>query len=68
MPVNTWISTAEAVIKNNLKVKFVDIDENTYLISIKDIKKITKNTSAIIPVHLYGQPCDMDEILKISKK
>ena len=69
VPVNTWISTAEAVIKNNLKVKFVDIDENTYLISIKDIKKkITKNTSAIIPVHLYGQPCDMDEILKISKK
>ena len=69
VPVNTWISTAEAVIKNNLKVKFVDIDENSYLISVKDIKKkITKNTSAIIPVHLYGQPCEMDEILKISKK
>ena len=69
VPVNTWISTAEAVIRNNLKVKFVDIDEKTYLISTKDIKKkITKNTSAIIPVHLYGQPCDMDKILEISKK
>ncbi len=69
VPVNTWISTAEAVIRNNLKVRFVDIDENSYLISIKDIKKkISKNTSAIIPVHLYGQPCDMDEIRKIAKR
>ena len=47
----------------------MDIDENSYLISIKDIKKkISKNTSAIIPVHLYGQPCDMDEIRKIAKR
>lgn len=69
VPVNTWISTAEAVTRNNLKVKFVDIDDNTYLISLDDIrKKITKNTSAIIPVHLYGRPCKMDEILKIAKK
>ena len=69
VPVTTWISTAEAVIRNNLKVKFVDVDSKTFLISLKDIeKKINKNTSAIIPVHLYGQACDMDEILKISKK
>ena len=69
LPVNTWISTAEAVIKNNLKLKFVDIDKNTFLISTEDIKKkITKNTSAIIPVHLYGQSCDMDEILTIARK
>jgi len=69
VPVNTWISTAEAVIRNNLKVKFVDIDKDTFLISIKDIKKkITKNTSAIIPVHLYGNPCEMDEIKKIAKE
>ena len=69
VPVNTWISTAEAVVRNNLKVKFVDIDKDTYLISTKDIKKkITKNTSAIIPVHLYGNPCEMGEIKKIAKK
>lgn len=69
VPSNTWISTAEAVFRNNLKIVFVDIDPETYLISLDDIeKKITKNTSAIIPVHLYGQPCEMDRILKISKK
>ena len=69
VPVNTWISTAEAVVRNNLKVKFIDIDKNTNLISIKDIKdKINNNTSAIIPVHLYGQPCEMNEIKKIAKK
>ncbi len=69
VPVNTWISTAEAVVRNNLKVKFVDVDKDTYLISVEDIKKkINKNTSAIIPVHLYGQPCDMDQIKKISNK
>ena len=61
-------STAEAVVRNNLKVKFVDVDKDTYLISVEDIKKINKNTSAIIPVHLYGQPCDMDQIKKISNK
>lgn len=69
VPSNTWISTAEAVVRNNLKVIFVDTDPETFLISTKDIKKkITKNTSAIIPVHLYGQPCEMDKILKISRK
>jgi dTDP-4-amino-4,6-dideoxygalactose transaminase len=69
LPVNTWISTAEAVVKNNLKLKFVDIDKNTFLISTEDIKKkITKNTSAIIPVHLYGQSCEMNEILTIANK
>ena len=69
VPSNTWISTAEAIIRNNLRIVFVDIDPETFLISAEDIeKKITKNTSAIIPVHLYGQPCDMDKILRISKK
>ena len=69
VPVNSWVSTAEAVIRNNLKIKFVDTDKDTFLISIKDIKKkINKNTSAIIPVHLYGLPCDMTQIKKISKK
>lgn len=69
VPANTWISTAEAVVRNNLKIKFVDIDPETFLISISDIKKkINRNTSAIIPVHLYGQACDMDSILEIAKK
>ena len=69
VPVNSWISTAEAVIRNNLQVKFVDIDINNFVISVKDIEtKINKNTSAIIPVHLYGQPCEMKKIMAIARK
>lgn len=68
VPANTWISTAEAVINNNLNVRFVDIDE-THNICLKDLeKKITKKTSAIIIVHLYGNPANIENILKLSKK
>lgn len=67
VPANTWVSTAEAVINNNLKVKFVDIDE-THNICIKDLKKkITKRTSAIIIVHLFGNPANLNNIKKISR-
>ncbi len=67
VPANTWISTAEAVLNNGYKVKFVDIDE-THNICIKDLKKkISKKTSAIIVVHLYGNPANITKIKKISK-
>lgn len=68
VPANTWISTAEAVLNNNLKVKFVDIDE-THNICIKDLKKkINNKTSAIVVVHLFGNPANLIELKKISKK
>ena len=68
VPANTWISGAEAILNNNLSIKFVDVDE-THNISIKDLKKkITKKTKALIVVHLYGNPANMDEILKLKKK
>ena len=67
VPANTWISTAEAVLNNNLKVKFVDIDE-THNICIKDLKKkINNKTSAIIVVHLFGNPANLGELKKVSK-
>ena len=67
VPANTWISTAEAVLSNHLKIKFVDIDE-THNICIKDLsKKINKNTSAVIIVHLFGNPANISEILKLKK-
>jgi dTDP-4-amino-4,6-dideoxygalactose transaminase len=48
---------------------FCDCDENNYTISIPSIKsKLTKNTKAIMAVHLYGHPCDMNEILDIAKE
>tara|TARA_B100001057_G_scaffold488628_1_gene573387 strand:+ start:2226 stop:3329 length:1104 start_codon:yes stop_codon:yes gene_type:complete len=67
VPANTWISTAEAVLSNHLKVKFVDIDK-THNICIKDLKKkISRKTSAIIVVHLFGNPANISQIKKISK-
>lgn len=68
VPANTFIATSEAVSRNGLKVRFVDCDEN-YQICPKSLKEnISDKSSAIIAVHLYGHPANMDEILKISKK
>jgi dTDP-4-amino-4,6-dideoxygalactose transaminase len=68
VPSNSWISSAEAVLSNGHKVKFVDIND-TSNICIKDLKKkISKKTSAIIVVHLYGNPAEIDKIKKIAKK
>ncbi len=65
---NTAIPTISAIINAGGKPKLVDIRED-YLIDVTKIKKaITKKTKAIIPVHLYGQMCDMDSIQKIAKK
>jgi dTDP-4-amino-4,6-dideoxygalactose transaminase len=69
VPANSFIATAEAVTRRGLRVKFCDCDPETYCIDLKDIlKKVTSRTSAVIVVHLYGQPCDMDSILAIAKK
>jgi len=68
VPVNTWISTAEAVVVNGLKLVFCDINLDDYTICLKDLqKKINKKTSAIIAVHLYGNPADIIKIKKIIK-
>jgi len=69
VPVNTWISTAESVFTNSLKIVFCDINLNDYTICVNDLsKKITKKTKCIIPVHLYGNPANMLKIRKIAKK
>jgi len=53
----------------NAKPIFADIKSDTFTIDPKDIERnITTKTKAIIPVHLYGHPCDMDPILKIARK
>ena len=65
---NTAIPTVSAIVSSGAKVKFVDIN-NTYLMNPNEIEKyISKETKAIIPVHLYGHPCDMKKICKIAKK
>ncbi len=65
----TFIATAEAVSNLGAKPVFVDIDIKTYDMDPALIEnKITARTKAIIPVHLYGQCADMDQILAIAKK
>ena len=69
VPANSFIASSESVTRSGHKVVFCDCDEHNYTISIPSLKsKITSNTKAIIAVHLYGHPCDMDEILSLSKK
>lgn len=65
----TFIATAEVIAFLGAKPVFVDIDEKTYNIDPTKIEeKITDKTKAILPVSLYGQPADMDEINQIAKK
>ncbi|HVM77093.1 MAG TPA: DegT/DnrJ/EryC1/StrS aminotransferase family protein [Candidatus Paceibacterota bacterium] len=69
VPAITFIATSNIVISNNLKPVFVDIDPRTYNIDPSKIEaKITKRTRAIIPVHLFGQPAEMDTIMAIARK
>ena len=65
---NTAIPTISAIINAGATPKLVDINHD-YLIDVNKIEEeINSKTKAIIPVHLYGQPCNMDAIIKISKK
>ena len=65
----TFVATAEAIGMVNAKPVFVDIDPDTFNIDPKKIEEaITPKTKAIIPVHLYGQACDMDAIMDIAKR
>jgi len=69
VPANSFIASSEAVTRTGHKVVFCDCDENNYTISVPSIKsKLTENTKAIMAVHLYGHPCDMDKILTIAKE
>ncbi|NDC31837.1 MAG: DegT/DnrJ/EryC1/StrS family aminotransferase [Bacteroidetes bacterium] len=68
VPAMTWISTAEAVSNVGATPVFADVDSAYYTILPEEITaKITKNTKAIIPVHLYGQCANMPEIMKIAR-
>lgn len=63
---NSWISTSETITQTGAKVIFVDIEPNYYTIEVPKIEeKITSKTKAILPVHLYGQPAEIDSIKKI---
>ena len=65
----TFIATAEAITQCGATPVFTDIEPKTYNIDPKKIEpRVTKRTKVILPVHLYGQPADMDPVLELSKK
>lgn len=65
----TFVSTTHAIVRNGLKPVFCDIRESDYTIDPDKIERlITKKTVAIIPVHVYGNLCDVEVINKIAKK
>jgi len=68
-PAFTYVATAEVVGLLGLRPVMVDVDPNTFNMAISDIEKaITTKTKAIVPVHLYGQSCDMEPIMKLAEK
>jgi perosamine synthetase len=69
VPDITWVATANAVLYVGARPIFADIDPVTWCIDPSSIeKKLTTRTKAIIPVHLYGHPSEMDPIMKMAKE
>ena len=65
----TCTATNIPLLYMGIKIKFADVDRNTMNISVKSVEKlISKKTKAIICVHYGGLPCEMDKLLKLSKK
>ncbi len=67
--VNTYIATCEAISAVGAKVRWVDVDEQTYTLDVRQVETaITTRTKAIIPVHLYGLSANMGSILNIARR
>ena len=66
---NTAVPTVSAIVSTGAAVKFVDVEPKTYLMDTAKIEKaITDKTKCIVPVHLYGQCVNMDQVSEIAKK
>ena len=66
---NSFMATAEAITYCGAKPVFVDVDERTYTMDPTGLDQaVTARTKAIIPVHLFGQPADMDSILEVARR
>jgi len=74
VPVNTFIATAFAVVYTGAKPVFVDCSEEDFNLDLSQVEDVLKkyknkfNIKAIMPVHLYGQCCNMDEVVNLAKK
>lgn len=68
VPTFTYIASVNAIVYTGAKPVFVDSLEDTWQMDSKDVlKKVTPNTKAIMAVHLYGYPCEMDSLVSICK-
>ena len=68
IPDLTFVADASAILASNAKPVIVDINKNNFFLSISNLKKnITKRTKAIIPVHIYGQVCNIAEVLDVAR-
>jgi len=68
IPDLTFVADANAILACNAKPVIVDINKNDFFLSISNLKKnITKKTKAVIPVHTYGQVCNINEVLDVAK-
>ena len=66
---HSWISTSETISQTGATPVFVDVEQDYFTIDPELIEaRITEKTKAIIPVHIYGQMCDMDKIMAIARK
>lgn len=69
VPGNSFIASSEAVTRSGHKVVFADVDEDSYVLTTDGVRaKLSDKTSAIIAVHLYGHPCDMDSLVDLAKE
>ncbi len=69
LPVHTYVATAEVIALLGLTPVFADVDEDTFNINVDQLEeKITNNTVAIVPVHLYGQCAHLEPILRLAEK
>ena len=65
----SFVATTSSLVTNNILPIFADIDQNSFNLDPKNIEKlITPNTSAIVPVHVFGNACEVEEIEQIAKK
>jgi perosamine synthetase len=69
VPVLTFVATVNPVLQLGARPVFVDIDSATWNLDIRQVEKaITKKTKAILPVHLFGNPCDMAPLVSLARK
>jgi dTDP-4-amino-4,6-dideoxygalactose transaminase len=69
VPANSFIATSEAVTRTGHRVVFCDCDPGSYTLSVRDAeRRVNPATKAIIPVHLYGRPCQMDALMALARR